>query len=129
MHIMCLTLSALEIQSDKMAKRSQDNTMLSSTYPIHGSVSKVNARCKSSPFTVIMPSFILLLSSLPSSISPDLFSSLLLSSILPVLELHHSGIHDERRVSKGTYTICKLNFNCKPVTDTHTYKHLRLRPH
>ena len=63
MHIMCLILSTWRARSDKMAKRGQDNTVLSSTYPIHGSASEVNARCKSSPFTVIVSSFILFLSS------------------------------------------------------------------
>ena len=54
MHIMCLILSTWKVQSDKMAKCGEHNTMLSSTYPIHGSASEVNARCKSSPFTVIV---------------------------------------------------------------------------
>ena len=40
--IMCLTLSMWKVRSDKMAKRSRDDAMLASTYPVQGSASEVN---------------------------------------------------------------------------------------
>ena len=37
-----LTLSTWKVRLDEMVKCGQENTMLSSTYPIHGSASEVN---------------------------------------------------------------------------------------
>ena len=55
------------IRSDEMVKHSRDEAVLFSAYPVHGSASKVNLtqvlKHKSSPVTVILSSFIALLSS------------------------------------------------------------------
>ena len=39
MFIMCLTLSTWNVRSDEIVKHGRDNAILSSTYPVHGSVS------------------------------------------------------------------------------------------
>ena len=51
----------MEVQLSEVAKRGQDDTVLPSTYPVHGSVSELN-HSGADAVTVILSSFILLLS-------------------------------------------------------------------